>query len=274
LLFSGGLDSLSAAIRELEAGAALTLVSHYTGNTTTIASQRGLLDYLAGRFGAIHSLRVKVGGRTFDDLGFPDDAAREPSQRVLAAIVARRTGNRRVMMVAENGPLAIHLALSTARLGPFSTHTAHPEYLVVAETLLRNVLGVDLTIENPFLYLTKAQVVEPVVTRHAAAVPPSVSCWRGSRQAINHCGDCVPCLVRRLALEGNGYVDDEYARDLLNVDLTALAPDDDAALVEAFPELLNPRIDQAEAIGMYRRFGAEVIDGVRRHPRAAGLVGP
>lgn len=61
--------------------------------------------------------------------------------------------------------------------------------------------------------------------------------------------------------------------DLLEFSRTWAAGLTDAALVEAFPELLNPSVDQPLAIKMYRRFGAEVLDGVRRYPRAVTLVG-
>jgi 7-cyano-7-deazaguanine synthase in queuosine biosynthesis len=302
LLFSGGLDSLAAATSELRAGGSLVLVSHYTGNPRLIASQTTLLEYLAATYGRVPSFRVRVGGRTAGALTFPDDTERESSQRtrsflfvLLAAVVARRSGNRDLVMMSENGPLAIHLALSTARLGPFSTHTAHPEYLDVMADVASRLLGVRLTISNPFLYYTKAEVVRDLVANDPAAIPASVSCWRGSRQAVNHCGECIPCLIRRFALESLGYMDDEYARDLLSEDPTTLSHDDDglrnltdllefsqvwatprteAALLESFPELVNGSIDQPLAISMYRRFGAEIVAGARTYPHLSRLVGP
>ena len=47
LLFSGGLDSLAAAIDRLEAGTPLLLASHYTQNRSISRSQEQLFEYLA-----------------------------------------------------------------------------------------------------------------------------------------------------------------------------------------------------------------------------------
>jgi hypothetical protein len=190
-------------------------------------------------------------------------------------------------MLAENGPIAIHLALSTARIGPFSTHTAHPEYLHVMTDALSALLSVDVRLTNPYLYETKAEVVARLVGRHNNAIRQSVSCFQASRVRSHHCGACIPCLVRRVALETHGYTLDPYARDLLTEDLDACGPDDDALrnltdlvefatrwespvssaeLYEAYLELHNGDVDGPRAISLYRRFGGEVVNVVRRYP--------
>ena len=60
---------------------------------------------------------------------------------ILAALVARRLGRRDLLMIAENGQMAIHLPLSTARIGAFSTHTAHPDVLDSMQTILSSALA-------------------------------------------------------------------------------------------------------------------------------------
>ena len=45
--------------------------------------------------------------------------------------------------------------------------------------------------------------------------------------SFNHCGDCIPCIVRRIAFEHNGIVLPEYRRDLFNEDVTSLEESDD-----------------------------------------------
>jgi 7-cyano-7-deazaguanine synthase in queuosine biosynthesis len=294
LLFSGGLDSLAASVDLLATGVPLTLVSHYTRNPTTIRSQADLRRYLEGEFGPTPSVRVRATGQSSPDATFPPAQQREPSQRTrsfvfvaLAAIVARRSGRREIVMMAENGPIAIHLALSTARIGPFSTHTAHPEYLRIVGDLMSALLSVDLRVTNPFLYRTKGELVAPLVGRHDTAISQAVSCWQASRVATGHCGFCIPCLVRRIALEANGYAGDAYGRDLLREDLDAADPDDDGLrnladllefssdwaggrtadeLLDTYLELRNGDVDAPQAIELYRRFGNEVLRVVRGYP--------
>lgn len=294
LLFSGGLDSLAAAVELLDAGVPLTLVSHYTRNPTTSRSQTDLAGYLEGIYGIPGPIRVRVGAHAAPGASFPSAQEREPSQRsrsivfvAIAAIAARRSGRREIVMMAENGPIAIHLALSTARIGPFSTHTAHPEYLRVISASMSTLLGEEIRVSNPYLYQTKGEVVAPLVGVHDPAIALAVSCWQASRVATDHCGYCIPCLVRRVALETHGYAADQYARDLLSEDLDAIGPDDDGLrnladlvefaarwnsaastdeLTEAFLELHNADVDGPRAVDMYRRFSAEVLEIVGRYP--------
>ena len=79
---------------------------------------------------------------------------------VLGALVARRLGHRKVLMIAENGQLAIHLPLNNARVGAFSTHTAHPDVLALMQRILRTALSVNFELLNPYVYRTKGEVVD------------------------------------------------------------------------------------------------------------------
>lgn len=188
--------------------------------------------------------------------------------------------------------MAIHLPLTAARIGAFSTHTAHPEFVRNAQDFLSAVLGVPFTIENPYLYKTKAECVARAATAHPTAIPLSVSCWKSSRQAYSHCGECVPCFVRRIALAANGIALDEYERDMFAEDVGRLAANDtgkvnllelaefiirfldndDAALVEAYPELMNQHVQADEAIAMYRRFALEAHSVLAARPSIAALL--
>jgi 7-cyano-7-deazaguanine synthase in queuosine biosynthesis len=302
LLFSGGLDSFAAAVTELTAGSSLQLVSHHTANRVVLESQQRLHAHLGSTFKpAPKRIPVRAGGRNRGGLRFPSDQEREPTQRtrtflflVIAALVARRTEFSNLLMVGENGQMAIHLPLTPARIGAFSTHTAHPEFLNSMQQYLSALLRVQLAISNPFLYKTKSEVLEPLVSsrRHRRAIRQSVSCWGAGRHAFSHCGECIPCIVRRIALEDRGVRLKEYARDLFGEDIVGLPPEDagkrnllelaefalfflnlsDAALEDKFPEVINPHFDKTEAISMYRRFASEARATFGRHPGLASLL--
>ncbi|MGE5623786.1 MAG: 7-cyano-7-deazaguanine synthase [Methanocella sp.] len=301
LLFSGGLDSLAAAVNQAESGEPTLLVSHDSGNPVIDGSQQALAEYVSGLPGArIQHLPFRVRPQTGGGLTFPKK--HESSQRTrsflfltLAMLVARREGRRRVIFIAENGQMAIHLPLTAARLGGFSTHTAHPEVVSVIQGIMSGLLGIDLSIHNPFLYMTKAEVVAGLCARHADAIEESVSCWRASRVAggHNHCGECVPCLVRRIALEINNVRQADWGRDLLQEPIATLGEDDIgkrnllelAEFAASFrpgvpndqvnhkhPELTSMYFDQNAAIAMYRRWAHEAEQVLNRYPNVVEVL--
>jgi 7-cyano-7-deazaguanine synthase in queuosine biosynthesis len=303
MLFSGGLDSLAAAIKFADEGANTVLVSHVTANRSVTNAQDQVGAYLEQQYaGLFERLSFRVGGRSSPAFPFPSDQDREESQRTrsflflaLAALVARRRGLQEVVVIAENGQMAIHLPLSAARIGSFSTQTAHPEVVSAASELFSSLLQAPIRISNPFLYMTKAEVIRNVATRHVNALRSSISCWKASRVpgAMNHCGFCIPCLIRRIAIESNGEAVNEYARDLLAEDVSVLPADDEgkrnlvelaefvglfsqnrtqAELENLFPELVTTKFDAQQAIGMYQRFAVEAVTIFRRYPPLAFLT--
>lgn len=303
LLFSGGLDSFSCAVEVLEnePELELQLASHYTRNRITQNSQRTLMRYLQHTFGdRVAHVAVRAAGQSSGDLPFPRDAQREPTQRtrsflflVIGAIVARRRGFHELLLMAENGQMAIHVPLTAARLGGFSTRTAHPEFLHEMQGLLSSLISFNLSIRNPFLYRTKAECIAVPIASHREAIGASVSCWSSARQARPHCGKCVPCLVRRIAVESYGVHLLEYERDLFSEELAALPETDegkrnfvdladfvlqfgssasDAQLQEHFPDLRNTHVDVGQAIPMYRRFAREALSVFEHYPHIRTLL--
>lgn len=305
LLFSGGLDALSGAIDLGNSGHPVFLISHVTANQAVSAAQDKLAEYVDRQYASVFvRYPFRIGARSQPSKGFPfpADQMREDSQRTrsflflaIAALVARRRSVSDVVVIAENGQMAIHLPLSSARISAFSTHTAHPTFLRIAATVFSSILGYEIRIENPFLYQTKAEVATQVVNGHQSALALSISCWKASRIAggLHHCGFCIPCLVRRIAVEHNGLRLPEYKRDLFQEDVLRLEPQDDgkrnlmelaefvqifgsgrsqAQLEDSFPDLVCPDFDAARAASMYKRFAAEAQSVFRRYASLAPLL--
>jgi 7-cyano-7-deazaguanine synthase in queuosine biosynthesis len=304
LLFSGGLDSIAAAVMYGESEERVYLTSHFTNNQVVKGAQQSAHGYLEERFpGRFTYLPFRVSGRDKAGDGLPFPRERESTQRTrsvlfltLAALVARREGVRDVVVIAENGQMAVHLPLSSARIGAFSTHTAHPEFVKIMGKVLSTLLDHPIRLENPFLYNTKAEVVAATVERHRPVVAATVSCWKTSRVSTDksHCGYCVPCLSRRIALETHGLELPEYERDILREHVSTLQPDDEgkrnlvellefvstfgearprAELEMMYPELLNEEIDAPSAINMYRRFAGESLKVLDRYPSVKAMAG-
>jgi 7-cyano-7-deazaguanine synthase in queuosine biosynthesis len=304
LLFSGGLDSFAGAAEFLNnpGPEKLLLASHLTANRVTRESQDSLFDYLTAKFGKLKRVRLKTRLQNTEKFSFPTDEDREETQRArsflflsLAVIASRRSGFSEIVALAENGQMAIHLPLTAARIGAFSTHTAHPNFISLSEKYFSELMQFEFSISNPYLYATKAEVVKDLVANFSDGIPHSTSCWRGVRVTnahIRHCGQCVPCLVRRISLEANGLELPEYARDLLREDVSKLKSDDDgkrnlidlaefsyrfthesdAQILDAYADLVSPHIDFDKAVGMYRRFATEANIVLQNYPLAAKVL--
>lgn len=104
----------------------------------------------------------------------------------------------------ENGLIALNVPLDPLRLGALSTRTTHPFYMARWSELLAK-LDIDGRVENPYWNKGEmvAQCANPGLLRKLAA--NSLSCssptkgrWQG--HGIQHCGYCLPCLIRRAAL--------------------------------------------------------------------------
>ena len=305
LLFSGGLDSFAAAVSLADKNEQVHLVSHVTANQVISGTQNNLTDHLnrtyANKFSRA-AFRVTGIGKPTKGFPFPQDKDREETQRTrsfmflcLAGLTARRKGYQDVVMIAENGQMAIHLPLSAGRISAFSTHTAHPEFVSLMSNIISKLLNYKINIENPFLYMTKSEVVKLLLPKHKKVLVQTVSCWKASRVShYHHCGICVPCLIRRIALESNGVALPEYERDLLQANISQLSADDDgkrnlvdlcefignfktnrsfAELQQLFPELATDSFDVGRVIKMYKRFATEALTVFKGYPEVMKIIG-
>lgn len=205
-LFSGGLDSVSGIIDDLEtSGQPLHAVSVST-NTRMEKLQRyifrevqelnpGLRSWLPFKL----QVRLDNTESTARSRGFVFLTA-----GVLSAI-ARRTN---ALHLYENGPGALNLALSRGQVGAQSAKAVHPKTLRYMERLARTVIGdEEFRIDNSSFTRTKAQMIERVPPRYDSALAASVSCDTGFSHhggGEAHCGACTSCVLRRQALAAAG----------------------------------------------------------------------
>lgn len=305
LLFSGGIDSMSAASEFIKNQADLVLVSHNThGNRAVDKCQNEVHKALESHYKrSVNHLHIKVYGRNHSGYSFPRE--RENTQRtrsflflVLAALVTRRSGFNKVLYMAENGQFAIHLPLNQSRVGPFSTHTADPEFALITRDIIRILLdNQDFDIINPFLYMTKSEVFGVMPKPLQEEAKKSGSCWMIHRNpGEKHCGYCIPCLSRRIAIEYNGLTFDEYVEDMFNSNINSFSDEDDRKrnlidylefiskfktvnsansnmIMAEFPELYNSVINTDEAMKLYERVSNQSYDVLNRYPEMTKLIG-
>ncbi len=306
LLFSGGIDSMCAASDFISQKKNLVLVSHNTqANRVVDSCQRNVHKILETFFKTkVRHVHIKVYGRKSATNIFPDPKKRENTQRTrsflflsLAALVIRRSGYNKILYMAENGQFAIHLPLNSARVGPFSTHTADPNFVSHAQEIFRTVLSNQaFEISNPFLYKTKAEVFAVMPKKLQQQVHHSASCWMISYIPNNkHCGVCIPCISRRIAIEYNGLKVNEYNTDIFKTDLATLGDEDTgkknlidylefitkfkkvtlqnrAELISDFPDLINPSFDEDKAINLYERVSQQSFEVFKNYPRVQKII--
>ncbi|MEX0975387.1 MAG: Qat anti-phage system QueC-like protein QatC [Bacillota bacterium] len=210
-LFSGGLDSLIGAVDLLEAGNTPLFVSHAGEGAISDAQQT-----------LFRTLRAEYSGRPFDRLRiwmtFPKDLVAgsegEPTTRgrsflffSLGIFAGTGLEGDFTLLAPENGLIALNVPLDPLRLGALSTRTTHPFYIARWNELLAQ-LDLPGKIENPYWNCTKGEMVASCAnsTLLRRLIPLSLSCsspskgrWLGF--GPQHCGYCVPCLIRRAAID-------------------------------------------------------------------------
>jgi hypothetical protein len=118
-----------------------------------------------------------------------------------AALIAGVAGFDEVY-INENGVMAVHVPLTTARFGSLSTKTAYPPIVESVASIASAALGAtSLRIDNRLVCLTKPEVVaEAKGVGVEGGLSSTASCWTWQRKR-QHCGVCAPCLMRRISFE-------------------------------------------------------------------------
>lgn len=209
-LFSGGLDSFVGAIDLLTKGVNIALVGHY-GNKR---DQAAVFDALKPSFEAqmlpfwFYVVPPKMNK---DQIVESTMRARSLLFLSLGALVASALAPGTPLYVPENGPISLNIPLTFGRAGTHSTRTTHPHTINLFRRLLA-ALGINVALITPYRFLTKGQMLRECKDQTAlkSGVHSTMSCsspqagrFHG-RPVGQHCGYCVPCIIRRAALHAVG----------------------------------------------------------------------
>lgn len=209
ILFSGGLDS-SAGLAVHAAQRPLLPVSVVT-NQHMAGVQREVLGLLGDVAGAGRHARFNVNlVRTSTGLaGGAESSQRSRGLLFLAVGAATSVAlGTQSLWFCENGIGAVNLPYVRSQLGAHATRSAHPKTTAAVEALLRKLTDSDFTIVNPFLGMTKAQVLSAVPPEAVLAMSKSVSCDTSFASRVKghpRCGVCTSCLLRRQAVAASRY---------------------------------------------------------------------
>src|SRR4051812_3419748 len=182
MLFSGGLDSLGGAVEGAARGENIVLVSHRAISVID-SRQQELYERLKDRFSDVSILRVPVWIHKINT------EAREFTQRTRSflfwslALVVGQSVNAEGMSFFENGVVRLNLPIADQVLRARASRTTHPLTLRMLQELAALVLNRPLVIENPYIYLTKTDVVNRIIAAGASdLIRSSCSCSRTRNQ--------------------------------------------------------------------------------------------
>lgn len=205
ILFSGGLDSFAGAVESLVGrGRQVALVSH-RASPMIMSKQGGLVAALRERTKPRQLFHVPV------SINKGHEEAVEFTQRTRSflfatlGLVVARLFRKNTVQFYENGVVSVNLPVAGHVLGTRATRTTHPKTLADFSRLFSLILDEPITVENPYFWYTKAEVVS-VVAEHGCAdlIADTFSCTR-VREATRrkrHCGACSQCLDRRFGILG------------------------------------------------------------------------
>lgn len=208
-LFSGGTDSLLGALQLLEAGHKVLLVGHQADGQTASA-QTALAAMLRQLYPErLYLVQCRVSRSPRRNTQYRLAKKAEISHRprsflflTLGVAIAAKCGINDVFM-PENGLMALNIPIQKSRIGTLSTRTAHPSYMLRFLQLAREMVGFTGYIRNPFLTMSKTDMLRSLPLTLAPLIDRSISCARPARfndRNVRHCGYCVPCIHRRIAL--------------------------------------------------------------------------
>lgn len=221
ILFSGGLDSLGGAVQEAAAGKRMIALVSHRSSPKIAKRQKELLEDL-GKHCSQKPFHVPVWINKEKVLG------REFTQRTrsflyasLAAVVARVFDLWKIRFY-ENGVVSVNLPISPQVVGGRATRTTHPQALNGFSEIFTALFQKPFAVENPFLWMTKAQVVRSI--RDAGCgdlIKYAVSCTHVWEMTTlhTHCGTCSQCIDRRIATLSAGCPDQEDPEEMYAVDL-------------------------------------------------------
>lgn len=216
-MLSGGLDSFIGAINLLKNGRKPIFVSHYGGGKGVKGFQDSVVNLLSSQY--------KLDSKRFYRFYAAAQDGKEESTRsrslmffAHAIVIASGMNHHVDLYIPENGVISLNIPLTVMRLGSLSTRTTHPYFMGLLQNLVHGI-GLDITLINPFQFLTKGEMIKKCLdveflNKHyhhtMSCSHPDQGRWSG--QQVGHCGECLPCTIRRASIKAAGLEDASFYR--------------------------------------------------------------
>jgi len=206
-MLSGGLDSFIGAIDLLHEEKDVWFVGHYGGGKGVIQYQKNVIAKLISKYDLSENQFFNFFASPLKGI---EDTTRTRSFMFFAhaIILGSAIGNETTLYIPENGLISLNIPLTNTRLGSSSTRTTHPYYMGLLQRLLIN-LGIKIKLYNPYQFRTKGEMIKQCkdsvflqenITQTMSCSHPDLGRYSGDATP-SHCGNCLPCAIRRSAIE-------------------------------------------------------------------------
>ncbi len=263
VMFSGGIDSLGGAAQEAIIDKRKILLVNHRSSGKLVPRHNHLLELLMEQAKDYKPLHFPVVINKAKNLG------REYTQRTrsflyasLGATFATMIGLNRLRFY-ENGIVSLNLPPSPQVIGARATRTTHPQVLKGFAQLFSSLAGKTFTVENPFQWKTKTEVVRLIGDAGCGKLLKfATSCthtWEMTKQHT-HCGTCSQCIDRRFAVIAAGQEANDpgeaYKVDLLvgEREKGEAKKSDPRTMIAAYLETAN-EIEKMDALQFFSHFG-------------------
>jgi 7-cyano-7-deazaguanine synthase in queuosine biosynthesis len=240
MLFSGGLDSLGGAVREIIQNRCRTVLISHASTSKIAKPQTDLVHKLIASAapGTPRPLHVQYTVNKGKSLG------RDTNQRTrsflfcsFAAIIARMLGLPG-FKVYENGVISINLSPSMHVLGSRASRTTHPRTMHLMREFLNAVFSDSVAVETPFMWKTKADVLAEIKAAGLGSLcAHAISCAHTIARTVTHthCGTCSQCVDRRLAaLAADLAPEDDPATSYRTTPIDPIVSAPDVSMIEGY----------------------------------------
>lgn len=203
IMLSGGLDSLAGAIEEIVVKKRMVTLVNQQSTPKFKKLYERLTGSLMDHCGDLKPLHLRV------EINKAQSLNKEYTQRArsflyasLGATVAMMLDLRRLCFY-ENGIVSLNLPVCAQVIGGRATRTTHPRALAGFQELFSLLAEEKFTVENPFLWFTKGEVVKKITAANCGPlIASSRSCahtWETTNEHT-HCGVCSQCIDRRFGI--------------------------------------------------------------------------
>lgn len=241
-LLSGGLDSLIGGIDLVTKGQKPLFVSQLAHKDSEL--QRAYAAMLMGN-----------GSHYQWSHGISFKGSREPSTRgrslafyAFALLASTKINQPKpTIFIPENGVISINPPLVPGRVSSLSTRTTHPMFIDMLQRVL-DTLGINVQFQLPYRFKTKGEMMRECLDQELLQkwAADSTSCGRFRTYNRQHCGRCVPCLIRRaafLAWKPEGDTTSYRFESVVGSDKSS-APDDPMAVALAILDVRKRGLDR------------------------------
>jgi len=291
-LFSGGIDSLVGSLFLLKERNERPLLVSHRSVPIMDTRQRNLIKLLQERnqewqFPHLSVWINRMGNRAVEIT----QRSRSFLYLSIATAVAFQLRMKKIY-ICENGVVSLNLPISGQTVGTLLTRTTQPKFLSLFDQFIKKLLTPNLSVENPFIFYTKTQLLEMLNGwNQSELLQATVSCsyTQGRTKMQPQCGTCSQCIGRRFSVVAAGLETHDrseyYEKDIFIDSLqegretvfaegyvrTAFAINQmaDVQFFSGYPELeeavhfLNIPPDQCgqKLYNLFQRHATEVING-------------